>query len=204
MRPSEPWNKNKVVGRKPPLSPEQIQLIKMLLSQAGNLRDLALFSLAIDSSLRGSDLVRLRVEDLYDGSEIREVANIRQKKTSKPVSFTMSTYTREALKELIQSEEKSSQGFLFTSQHKGKGNPLSPAHFRRLMKGWLAQANINPELYGSHSLRRSKISLIYKKTGNLRAVQLLLGHKSIESTKKYLGIEEGEAIEIAKQFDDLI
>jgi len=204
MKPSDPWNKGKVVGRKPPLSPEQVQLMKMLLTQAGNIRDLALFSLAIDSALRGSDLVRLKVEDLYDGTDIREVANIRQKKTSKAVSFTMSTFTREALKELIESEEMGSQSFLFTSQHKGKGNPLSPAHLRRLMKGWLAQANINPDLYGSHSLRRSKIALIYKKTGNLRAAQLLLGHKSIESTKKYLGIEEGEALDIAKQFDDLM
>lgn len=204
MSDLEVWNKGKVVGRKPPLSAEQTKLVKMLLTQAGNIRDLALFSVAIDSSLRGIDLVNLRVSSLYDGREVFERVSLDQSKTGERVSFSMSPYTRQTVKELIESENKGFGDYLFTGQRKGVGKPFTTAHYRRLVKKWLSMANLNPDLYGSHSLRRSKVALIYKKTGNLRAVQILLGHKSIESTKHYLGIEEGEALDLASSFYDEI
>lgn len=176
----------------------------MLLSQAGNIRNLALFSLAIDSSLRGVDLVRLKVGEVYDGRDVLKRGEINQSKTRERVSFSMSDFTREALKELIEGEKLGVGDYLFTSQSKGKGKPLSPTHYRRMLNAWLEQANIDPKKFGSHSLRRSKVSLIYKKTGNLRVAQLLLGHKSIENTKNYLGIEQDEALGISEQFDSEI
>ena len=130
MAEDGPWNKGQVIGRKPPLLPEQIQLVKMLLTQSGNLRDLALFSLAVDSSLRGVDLVKLKVSNLYDGREVVERCEIRQDKTGERVSFSMSDNTRQTIKELIESENKGVFDYLFTGQHKGKGKPISPTHYR--------------------------------------------------------------------------
>jgi integrase len=201
MNDKTTWNKGRIVGRKAPLTPEQVQVIKTLLSQAGNVRDIALFSLAIDSSLRGCDLVALHVSDVQDGAGIRERVTIAQRKTGERVTFAMTDYTREALRELVERDGKGARDALFTSERKGKGKPLTPAHYRRLVKGWLALARLDVSRYGSHSLRRTKIALIYKKTGNLKTAQVLLGHKSIQHTQNYLGIEENEALEIAKQFD---
>lgn len=194
------WNKGKKVGKKPPLSPDDIQLVKLMLTNAGNIRDIALFSLAIDSSLRGCDLVLLKVGDILKGGVVLERAIIEQKKTSEAVSFSMTPYTREALRELIQTENKGVYDYLFTSQRKNKGTPLSPTHYRRLVKSWFENAGMNTEKYGSHSLRRSKVSHIYKNTGNLRVAQVLLGHKQITTTAEYLGIEENEALEIAEKY----
>lgn len=197
----ETWNKGKIVGRKPPLSPEQVQVIRTLLSQAGNLRDMALFSLAIDSSLRGCDLVALKVSDMSDATGVKARVTINQRKTGGRVTFSLTPYTQEAVRELIATEEKSWSDALFTSQRKGKGQALTTAHYRRLVKDWLSLAHLDPSRYGSHSLRRTKIALVYKKTGNLKVAQVLLGHKSIQHTQHYLGIEEDQALEIADQFN---
>lgn len=194
------WNKGKIVGRKPPLSPEQVQVIKTLLSQKGELRDIALFSLAIDSSLRGCDLVALKVSDVRALERIKERVTITQKKTGGRVTFAMTPYTQEALKELIAGQGKAESDFLFTGEKKGKGKAISTAHYRRLVKGWLSLAHLDISRFGSHSLRRTKIALVYKKTGNLKVAQLLLGHKSLQHTQHYLGIEEEEALNIADQF----
>jgi integrase len=198
------WNKDRIIGRKPPLTPEQVQVIKALLSQAGELRDIALFSLAIDSSLRGCDLVALRVLDVSDGQTIKDRAAIAQKKTRGRVSFSMTPYTQVALQDLIQSENKGLGDYLFTGQRKGKGKAITTAHYRRLVKEWLTLAHMNPERFGSHSLRRTKIALVYKKTGNLKVAQLLLGHKSLQHTQHYLGIEEEQALDIADSFGHLL
>ena len=72
-----------------------------------------------------------------------------------------------------------------------------------MLKGleWLSLIGLDPALFGTHSLRRTKATLIYRKTGNLRAVQLLLGHTKIESTVRYLGIEVDDALAIAEQVE---
>ena len=204
MKKSEPWNKDRSVGQKPPLSIDQVQIIKMLLSQAGNLRDVALFSLAIDSSLRGCDLIRLRVQDLASERNVYERASITQKKTTEKVSFSMSPYTREAIRELIETENKSPTDFLFTRQKGDQRLSITPTHYRRLVKTWITHAQLDPAIYCSHSLRRTKVALVYKETGNLRAAQVLLGHKSIENTKNYLGIEQDEALSIGERFHDIL
>ena len=195
------WNKGKIVGRKPPLSPEQVATIRTLLSQEGNLRDIAMFSLAIDSSLRGADIVALNVSDVLHGNEIKERVSIEQGKTHARVSFGMRDYTRVALKEWIEAEDKAYGDPLFSSLKGRRGDRLKVDSYRRMVKRWISLARLDPALYGSHSLRRTRVAHIYRKTANLRAVQVLLGHKNIETTTRYLGIEEEHALDIAKQYE---
>jgi len=78
---------------------------------------------------------------------------------------------------------------------------MSTRQYARLLAVWLASIGLDPRVYGTHSLRRTKATLIYRRTGNLRAVQLLLGHTKIESTVRYLGIEVDDALAIAEQVD---
>ena len=195
------WNKGKIVGRKPPLTPDQVATIRTILSQLENVRDIAMFALAIDSSLRGIDIVALNVSDVSDGFTIKKRVTIEQRKTHERVTFALRDYTREALKGLIEVENKAYGDPLFCSQKRGKGRRLTVDRYRRLVKQWVALARLDPALYGSHSLRRTRVAHIYRKTANLRAAQVLLGHKSIENTARYLGIEEEEAIGIAEQFE---
>lgn len=197
----KPWNKGKIVGRKPPLSPEQVATIRTLLSQEGNLRDIAMFAIAIDSSLRGSDIVALNVSDVLSGNEIKERVTLEQRKTHGRVSFTMRDYTRVALKDWIEESDKAFGDPLFTSIKGNQGQRLKVDSYRRLVKKWVSLARLDPALYGSHSLRRTRVAHIYRKTANIRAVQVLLGHKNIETTARYLGIEEEQALDIAKQFE---
>lgn len=197
----KPWNKGKIVGRKKPLTPEQVATIRTLLSQEGNVRDIAMFALAIDSSLRGIDIVSLNVSDVSDGFTIKNRVTIEQRKTHERVTFALRDYTREALKELIKVENKAYGDPLFCSQKRGKGRRLSVDRYRRLVKEWIALARLDLPGYGSHSLRRTRVAHIYRKTANLRVAQVLLGHKSIENTARYLGIEEEQAIGIAEQFE---
>jgi len=195
-----PWNKGKLVGRKPPLTPEQVQVIKTLLSQAGNIRDIAMFSLAIDSSLRGCDIVALKVSDITTAEGVRDRVTVNQRKTGERVTFALTPYTQEAIRELIATEGKGWNDALFTGQRKGKKNSLTTTHYRRLVREWVSLARLDPNRFGSHSLRRTKVALVYQKTGNLKVAQVLLGHKSIQHTQNYLGIEEDEAMNIASQY----
>lgn len=197
----KPWNKGKIVGRKPPLSPEQVATVRTLLSQEGNLRDIAMFALAIDSSLRGSDIVALNISDVLSGNEIKERVTLEQRKTHGRVSFSMRDYTRVALKDWIEESDKAFGDPLFTSLKGNQGQRLKVDSYRRLVKKWVSLARLDPALYGSHSLRRTRVAHIYRKTANIRAVQVLLGHKNIETTTRYLGIEEEQALDIAKQFE---
>jgi len=189
------------MGRKKPLTPEQVATIRTLLSQDGNLRDIAMFALAIDSSLRGIDIVSLNVSDVLHGPAIKERVTIEQRKTNERVTFPLRDYTRVVLKELIEAENKAYGDPLFCSQKRGKGQRLSVDRYRRMVKEWVSLARLDPSIYGSHSLRRTRVAHIYRKTANLRVAQVLLGHKSIENTARYLGIEEEQAIGIAEQFE---
>lgn len=200
MKKKKVWNKGKVVGVKPPLTPEQVSLMKMRLNEAGVLRDLVLFSIAIDSSFRGCDLVGLRVSDVMSNGEVHDLITIDQQKTGGRVTAHIIPQTQTLIKEFIEESGKCWSDYLFTAI-KGKSlhTPISVNQYRALVKKWLSMAGLNPMKYGTHSLRRTKVSLIYRKTGNLRACQKLLGHSSIQHTANYLGIEEAEALEIARE-----
>ena len=195
-----PWNKGKLTGAKPPLRPKHVWSIRTKLQIEGCARDLAIFNLAIDSKLRGCDVVAIRVEDVAAGGYTADRATVRQKKTGRPVRFELSEQTRQAVDDYLTSANKGPAEFLFTGR-RGPNRNMTTRQYARLVSEWIGSVGLDPRLFGTHSLRRTKATLIYRRTGNLRAVQLLLGHTRIESTVRYLGIEVDDALAIAEQVD---
>ncbi len=195
----QPWNKGKLVGPKPPLRPSQVWAIRTRLQIENRRRDLALFNLAIDSKLRGCDVVAIRVEDVAPGGYALDRATIRQKKTGRPVRFELTDQTRSAIDDYLRLTGRKPGQVLFCGRNPSRG--LTTRQYARLVNDWVASIGLDPLQFGTHSLRRTKAVLIYRQTGNLRAVQLLLGHSKIESTVRYLGIEIDDAIEIAVKVD---
>jgi integrase len=195
-----PWNKGKLTGPKPPLRPKHVWAIRTKLQVAGRKRDLALFNLAVDSKLRGCDLVSIKVEDIAPRGYAIDRASVRQKKTGHPVKFELTEATRQSLDDYVKATRKQPGEFLFSGRRR-PGGCMTTRQYARLLSEWLTGIGLDPLEFGTHSLRRTKATLIYKRTGNLRAVQLLLGHTKIESTVRYLGIEVDDAIAIAEQID---
>jgi integrase len=194
----EPWNKGKIVGQKPPLKLREIWSIRIHLQIAGHLRNLAMFNLAIDSKLRACDLVSLRVKDISHGNHISKRAIILQQKTQSPVQFEITEPTRDALSKWIEQAQLQLNHFLFPSRIM-KLTHISTRQYARIVESWVTEIGLDPAIYGTHSIRRTKAALIYRRTKNLRAVQLLLGHSKLESTVRYLGIEVDDALEMAEQ-----
>ena len=198
QRKREPWNKGKITGQKPPLKLKEIWAIRIHLQMAGRLRELAMFNLAIDSKLRACDLVKLRVRDISYGDRIAKRAIIMQQKTHSPVQFEITAQTRDAVLKWIDSTALKLDDFLFPSRVKCSLH-ISTRQYARIVESWLTEIGLDPTAYGTHSIRRTKASLIYRRTKNIRAVQLLLGHTKLESTVRYLGIEVDDALEMAEQ-----
>ena len=198
--PSLPWNKGKLMGQKLPLSMQEIWSIRMRLQNIGNLRDLALFNLAIDSKLRACDLLSLRVSDVASGKELQSRAIVRQKKTKRPVRFEITSRTRKSVGELIEAQDLNENDYLFPSRLHNSPH-LSPRQYARIVETWVSSIGLDPTAYGTHTMRRTKATLIYRRTKNLRAVQLLLGHTNLDSTVRYLGIEIDDALEMSEQID---
>ena len=193
-----PWNKGKLLGQKLPLKLKEIWAIRIRLQLDQRTRELALFNLAIDSKLRGCDLVALRVHDVVQGSHVANRAIVMQKKTQRPVQFEITDQTRDAVAAWIAAAHLRPEQFLFPSRVSESAH-LSTRQYSRIVGSWVASIGLDPAAYGTHSLRRTKPTLIYRRTRNLRAVQLLLGHSKLESTVRYLGIEVDDALEIAEQ-----
>lgn len=197
-RSPEPWNKGKLVGQKPPLKPKDIWAIRIHLLNARQVRDLAMFNLAIDSKLRGCDLVNLRVRDVTHGNQILPRAMVVQRKTQRPVQFELTEPTRTAVAAWIAKAGLKPDQYLFPSRV-ARSPHVSTRQYARIVHQWIAAAGLDTSAYGTHTMRRTKATLIYKRTKNLRAVQLLLGHTKLESTVRYLGIEVDDALEISEQ-----
>src|SRR6201984_1628971 len=195
-----PWNKGKLIGAKPPLRPKHVWSIRTRLMVEGRTRDLALFNLAIDSKLRGCDVMAPKVEDVAPHGYTIDRATVRQKKTGRPVKFELTEQTRQTVDDYLAAGGKKPGDFLFTNR-RAIGRPMTVRQYARLVSEWLASIGLDPRIYSTHSLRRTKVTLIYRRTGNLRAVQLLLGHTKIESTVRYLGIEVDDSLGIAEQID---
>jgi len=193
-----PWNKGKLLGQKPPLKLKEIWAIRSRLQLEHRARDLALFNLAIDSKLRGCDLVALRVNDVVQGSHVASRAIVMQKKTQRPVQFELTEQTRDAVDVWIARAHLKPEHFLFPSRVAASPH-LSTRQYSRVVASWVESIGLDPAAYGTHSMRRTKPKLIYRRTRNLRAVQLLLGHSKLESTVRYLGIEVDDALEIGEQ-----
>src|SRR6516162_6623117 len=195
-----PWNKGKLVGAKPPLLARHVWSIRTRLQIEGQTRDLAMFNLALDSKLRGCDVVAMRVEDVAPNGYALARATVRQRKTGRPVRFELTEHTRQAVDDYLKATGKVPGEFLFTSRRRG-GEAMTTRQYARLVAKWVAGIGLDPHIFSTHSLRRTKATLIYRRTGNLRAVQLLLGHKKMESTVRYLGIEVDDALAIAEQVE---
>jgi integrase len=194
------WNKGKLIGAKPPLRPKHVWSIRTKLQVEGRTRDLAMFNLAIDSKLRGCDVIALKVDDVAPNGYAIDRATVRQKKTGRPVKFELTEQTRQAIDDYLRAARKRPGEFLFIGR-RGAGQCMTTRQYARLVSKWIASIGLDPNFFGTHSLRRTKASLIYRRTGNLRAVQLLLGHTKIESTVRYLGVEVDDALTIAEQVD---
>ncbi len=196
----KPWNRGKLTGQKPPLQPRHVWAIRTHLQLGGRKRDLAMFNLAIDSKLRGCDLVSLKVEDVAPNGHANRRATIRQKKTGRPVQFELTEPTRQAVDDYLAGRIKQPGDYMFTGR-RGPNMNLTTRQYARLLSNWIAGIGLDPSAYGTHSLRRTKVTLIYRQTGNLRAVQLLLGHTKVESTVRYLGVELDDALNISEKLD---
>jgi len=195
-----PWNKGRLVGQKRPLKPKEVWSIRARLQIEARKRDLAMFNLAIDSKLRGCDLVSLKIDDLCVGGRLRDRATIIQKKTGRPVQFELTDQTRASVEDWLAILKIRDGRFLFPSRVHEEPH-ISTRQYARIVHGWVRSAGLDDSAYGTHSMRRTKAAQIYKKTGNLRAVQLLLGHSKLESTVRYLGIEVDDALSISEQVE---
>jgi integrase len=194
-----PWNKGKLIGPRPPLRQKHVWAIRTRLQIERQVRELALFNLAIDSKLRGCDLVSIRVDDVAPNGYAIERTFVRQRKTGRPVRFELTEQTRQTIDEYLATADKRPGEYLFNGLQPGES--MSTRQYARLLADWLVGIGLDPHVYGTHSLRRTKATLIYRRTGNLRAVQLLLGHTKIESTVRYLGIDIDDALAISEQVE---
>jgi integrase len=184
-----PWNKGKLIGQKLPLKLKEIWAIRIRLQMAHNIRELAMFNLAIDSKLRGCDLVNLKVCDVAQDGRVSSRAIIMQQKTHRSVQFEITEQTRDSLVNWISQAQLKSDEYLFSSRIHNSPH-LSTRQYARIVEHWVTSIGLDPAAYGTHTMRRTK---------NLRAVQLLLGHTKLESTVRYLGIEVDDALEVSEQ-----
>ena len=187
-------------GAKLPLKPMHVWGIRVRLQVDGRIRDLALFDLAIDSKLRGCDLVALRLSDLMTGGSVRRRGLVLQQKTGRPVQFEITEQARQSVRNWLNRRGEQLDDWLFPSRQ-FPGVHLSTRQYSRLLKQWVDLLGLEPSAYGTHSLRRTKVSLLYRKTGNLRACQLLLGHTKLESTVRYLGVELDDALALSEALE---
>ncbi len=194
------WNKGRIVGQKRPLAPKHVGSIRVRLVMADNKRDLALFNTAIDSKLRGCNLAGLKVRDVFAAGHVKDRASVTQSKTGKPVRFEITETTHHSLEKWIADPEMTGSEFLWPSRLHASPH-LSTRQYDRIMREWVTCIGLEPSAYGTHSMRRTRVAQIYKKTGNLRAVLLLLGHTKMVSTVRYLGVDLDAALTLSKGVD---
>ena len=187
-------------GAKLALRPMHVWALRVCLQLARRIRDLALFDLALDSKLRGCDVVTLRLNDIIVGGTVRCRAMVLQRKTGRPVQFEITDQTRRSLSDWLQVRKLSASEWIFPSRMR-LNHHLSTRQYARLVKQWVDLLGLDSASYATHSIRRTKVALLYRKTGNLRACQLLLGHTKLESTVRYLGVEVDDALQLSEALE---
>lgn len=192
------WNASKTVGTKRPLTQKQIWAIRFFLDREARLRDRALFDLAIDSKLRGCDLVKIKIVDVVAGADIRTRAIVVQQKTGRPVQFELTADVRASLLSWLECRGGTVADYLFPSRV-DHAKHMSTRQYARLVDEWVTAIGLRSAEYGTHSLRRTKAAMIYRATGNIRAIQILLGHTKIENTVRYLGVDVEDALLLAER-----
>ena len=194
----EPWNEGKIVGQWAPFKVKDIWALQVRLQMGNGVRELALFNLGIDSKLRGCDLVALKVRDVCHGDAVASQAVVMQHKTQRPVQFEITPVTRDAVQRWIKQAGLRSEDLFFPSRMHSSPH-LGTRQCARILESWVEELGLDPADYGTHSMRRTKATLIYRRSKNLCAVQMLLEHSKLESTVRYLGIEVDDALEIYEQ-----
>ena len=171
-----PWNEGRLLGARRALKQQQVWAIRFWLDQHRRLRDRALFDFAIDSKLRGCDVVKVRVGDVVSGGRVRDRAIVIQQKTKRPVQFELLDPARKTMLAWLERRGGTLNDFVFPSRNDYMAH-MSTRQYARLVHEWVVGIGLQPQEYGTHSLRRTKASIIYKATGNLRAVQILLANQ---------------------------
>jgi len=192
-----PWNAGRKLGAKRALKAQQVWAIRFWLDRERRLRDRAMFDLAIDSKLRGCDIVKIKIGDLVSGGRVRSRAIVVQQKTGRPVQFELLEPARGSLLAWFERRGGTLDDHAFPSRV-DHADHISTGQYARLVDEWVTGIELRREDYGTHSLRRTKASIIYKQTGNLRAVQILLDHTKTESTVRYLGVDVEDALALAE------
>ena len=199
------WNKGLEIGQKDAFTPAQVKRIRQLLADRGvqGLRDLALFSVAIDTMLQGPELLNLTVKDVALGNgTIRPIIEVARTRRKPPVRCALSKATAQALGKWIAASDKKRSDYIFPGRGARRPRPMTVRQMNRLLKFWVAEAGLDPKKYGKESLRRTKALHILNGTGDIEAVRVLLGHTKIESTARYLRIaKRSDPIAISRAFD---
>src|SRR3984893_9062895 len=138
-----PSNKGKLTGAKPPLRPKHVWTIRTKLQVEGLTRDLAMFNLAIDSKLRGCDVVALKVEDVAPNGYAAERATVKQRKTKQPVKFELTEQTRQAVDAFIVAHAKKPGEFMFVGRRSPERN-ITTRQYARLVSKWIAKSGADP------------------------------------------------------------
>jgi integrase len=164
-------------------------------------RDYALFRLGIDSMLRASDLVRILMDEIVieGGVMIVSEAQVRMKKTGEVATFPLSERTRVAIKQWMDHREHPTSEWLFY------GRPwwehMTEVRYRQIAKGWFKSIGLPVRHYSTHSLRRTKATIMYDETNDIKAVSELLGHKDTKMTERYIGMTRAKAVAMAAKID---
>lgn len=161
------------------------------------MRDRALFDLAIDSKLRGRDLAQMKIRDIVSGGQTRTRAIVMQQKTGRPVQFEPLPDARTSLLARLERRGGTVDDYVFSSRVDRNGH-VSTRQYARLVDEWVKGVGLMRSESGMHSLRRTKVSIIYRATGNFRAIQILLGHSKIENTVRCLDIDVEDALALAE------
>ncbi|NRD75436.1 tyrosine-type recombinase/integrase [Shewanella sp. VB17] len=195
------WTKKgHFTGQKKPLKLDDIWRIRTRLEIEGNVKELALLNLAIDCKLRSCDLLRMKVRDISSGGVIHSRVLYRQSKTGREVQFDVTSRTAQTLTLWLTQSCLTTSDYIFPSPRK-QGKSMSYSCYATIIRRWAAQLGYDPYLYGTHSMRRTKATMIYARTKNIRAVQLLLGHVKLDNTIRYLGVEIEDALNISEGID---
>jgi integrase len=198
------WNKGLVIGQKGAFTPAQVKRIRRVLADRGvpGLRDLALFSLAIDTMLQGPELLNLTVKDVrLPNGTIRSLIEVARTRRP-PVRCVLSKATAQALGKWIAVSDKKRTDYIFPGRGSRRYRPMTVRQMNRLLKFWVAEAGLDPKKYGKESLRRTKALHILSATGDLETVRVLLGHAKLDSTSRFLRIaKKSDPIAISRAFD---
>jgi integrase len=193
-----PWNKGKSVGQKKPFTPRQVEMLKEFLANAGKTKELALFSFGIDSMLRSSDLLKIKVEDILDfKGQVKTQISLKQQKTKQSHAVRISKTTAEAVDKWIKLSKKYEDDWLFTAELHGKQNrtPMSHHTYKNFVKSWCKILHLDPRDYSTHSIRRTRAAMVFRATSNIELVRQLLGQKSVTSTSAYLNLSQQQALD---------